>query len=366
MTNLFDQVLANYQLDSNNCNILPIGNGLINQTYLLVTDNKKFVLQKINTSVFPKPEIIARNLEIICQTLTRKKENGEYLLSTPQPIKNQLGKYLTNINDEYWRLISFIENAETIEQLSTTEQAFNTAMAFAQFSNALVDTEFQELQPVIQNFHNIESRMQQLEQAIVSDLIQRKQYCNKLIESTAQQSVFVQQIAVLEEKLPIRVTHNDTKINNLLFDKTTKQAKAVIDLDTCMPGYLMHDFGDMVRTCCSNLAEDDTRLTQMEFRQDMFQALISGYLTPLYNSVTEAEIESLVLGAKLLPFMIGIRFLTDYLNGDTYFSCKYSNHNLDRAKNQFRLFELINQHEHNLKLIVKQEFEKLTKQPPSS
>ena len=159
-------------------------------------------------------------------------------------------------------------------------------------------------------------------------------------------------MADLIKTLPVKVTHNDTKINNLLFSSNTHQAIAVIDLDTCMPGFLMHDFGDMVRTCCSNLPEDSTALDQMTIRLDIFSALAKGYISTLDKHISEIEKGSLLIGALLIPFMMAVRFLTDYIDGDNYFHIKHQEHNLERAKNQMQLFKLLSQQREQLDDII--------------
>ena len=358
MNSPLDRLISSYQLESPDTKINPLGHGLINETFLVATPDTKFVLQKLNTNVFPEPTVVNNNFLVICQQLSLQASNGNYSLAIPELQKNTEQSYLTKDGNNYWRLITFVENSKTIDQLESPQQAFVTAQSFAQFSAALSAMDAKTLTPVIDNFHNIAFRKQQLDQAVSLNKANRKQECQPLLALIDQQAAFIEQIKTLEQKLPIRVTHNDTKISNLLFSEVNSEPIAVIDLDTCMPGFLMHDFGDMVRTCCSNLAEDDTKLEQMTFKLDIFQALLAGYLQPLHLTMTTDELESLLLGARLLPFMIGIRFLTDYLNGDTYFKCQYGQHNLHRAQNQFKLFELVNQHEAEIKDMLERELSK--------
>ena len=182
--------------------------------------------------------------------------------------------------------------------------------------------------------------MRQLQKAVDNDLQGRLSNCQELVNFCFDQKNFIDHVVDISKKLPLHVTHNDTKINNLLFTTGDKPC-AVIDLDTCMPGLLMHDFGDMVRTCCSNLAEDDTSTDKMVLKFDIFEALIQNYQNAFGEKITALEKESLIVGAKLLPFIIGTRFLTDHLNGDNYFQVSRENHNLDRAISQVQLFTLV-------------------------
>ena len=163
---------------------------------------------------------------------------------------------------------------------------------------------------------------------------------------------FIKKVAEFVAVLPVQVTHNDTKINNLLFNSESKKPIAVIDLDTCMPGFIMHDFGDMVRTCCSTLPEDGVELKDMQIRMDIFEALAASYIESFAGKITQLERESLIIGAQLLPFMIGIRFLTDYIDGDNYFHTNHATHNLERAKNQLHFFQLLHAAEDELTNLV--------------
>ncbi len=190
--------------------------------------------------------------------------------------------------------------------------------------------------------------MRQLSEAVANDHENRLADCQIVVDFCFSQQHFIEKVVGLSSQLPLHVTHNDTKINNLLFSKTDDSPCAVIDLDTCMRGLLMHDFGDMIRTCCSNLAEDDASTEKMVLNIDIFQALISNYQQAFGDKLSQLERESLLVGAKLLPFIIGMRFLTDHLNGDKYFNVSRANYNLDRAKNQLHLYKLVSEAEPQL------------------
>ncbi len=349
---VIDKVVEHYQVSPSDYSISPLGNGLINDTYLITSNNKRFVLQRINSHVFQNPKQVTQNADLINQHLIAKKALDEYPLATIGQLTNKENSTLLQLDSDYWRAIAFIPNSCSIDVVETCEQAEKAATAFAQFSAALSDFPTQNLAEIIPDFHHLAHRLQQLAYATNNDSQQRGSSCQTIIDDCLTQQHFINEVSELVTTLPMKVTHNDTKINNLLFNTETHQAIAVIDLDTCMPGYLMHDFGDMVRTCCSSLPEDGIEIAQMSIRLDIFEALAKGYITTLNSTISKAEIDSLVVGALLIPFMMAVRFLTDYLDGDKYFHVQHSEHNLVRAKNQFQLFKLLKQQRQQLSDIV--------------
>lgn len=347
-----DTVLNNYDFDFSKVEITVLDNGHINNTYKLTTPNAEFVLQQINHDVFPKTVELCSNAQKINQHLLQQKLNGNYPLSVPQQLLTKAGETYIKIGANYWRLMEFISDSYTLAEVESPKQAALVARAFAQFSCALSDFPAKKLAVIIDGFHDISFRMSQLSEAVANDNQGRLADCKDLVGFCFSQHEFINHVIDISKKLPLHVTHNDTKINNLLFTTGDKPC-AVIDLDTCMPGLLMHDFGDMVRTCCSNLAEDDTRTEKMALKLDIFEALITNYQNTFANKLTALEKDSLIVGAKLLPFIIGTRFLTDHLNGDHYFHVSRKNHNLDRAKSQIRLFKLVSEAEPELVKLAK-------------
>jgi hypothetical protein len=348
-----NQVLSNYCCSMDNSTISPLGNGLINCTYLVRNINVSFVLQRINKSVFKQPKQVIDNAELINRHLLKKQQNNQYAL-TPiwqVPTVNEQPMVIDK-HGEYWRAIQYIPNCFTVEEVATPEQATQVATAFAQFTSALSDFPAESLVEIIPGFHHLSTRISHLQTVANADSQNRLASCQALVNFCFAQKTFIDEVARLTKQLPVQVTHNDTKINNLLFCAKTNEPLAVIDLDTCMPGYLMHDFGDMVRTCCSNLPEDDTNLANMTVRFDIYDALSQGYITAFGDKMSELELKSLVTGAQLLPFMVGVRFLTDYLDGDNYFHVNHENHNLDRAKNQLNLYRLLHENKETLREIT--------------
>jgi len=347
-----DTVLNNYDFDFSKVEITPLGNGHINNTYKLTTPDAEFVLQQINHDVFPKTVELSSNAQKINQHLLQQKLQGNYPLSVPQQLSTKAGETCIKIGANYWRLMEFISNSYTLEEVESPEQAALVATAFANFSCALSDFPANDIAVIIEDFHEIRFRMRQLNDAVANDNKGRLSSCKDVVDFCFAQQAFIDHVVDISKKLPLHVTHNDTKINNLLFTSGDKPC-AVIDLDTCMPGLLMHDFGDMVRTCCSNLAEDDTSSEKMILKLDIFEALITNYQNTFGNKLTALEKDSLIVGAKLLPFIIGTRFLTDHLNGDNYFQVSRENHNLDRAKSQIQLFKLVSEAEPELVRLAK-------------
>ncbi|GAA0814164.1 aminoglycoside phosphotransferase family protein [Colwellia asteriadis] len=335
-----DTVLNNYDFDFSDVEVTSLGNGHINSTYKLTTSEFEFVLQQINHDIFTKTVELSENAQKINTHLAEKNNQGEYPLAVPQQLLTKNGDTTIKIGSNYWRLMEFISDSYTLEEVSSPEQAALVARSFAQFSCALSDFSAEELSVIIKDFHDISFRMSQLSTAIANNTHNRLAQCQDIVDFCLSQQDFINSVVEISQKLPLHVTHNDTKINNLLFAKGDVPC-AVIDLDTCMPGLLMHDFGDMVRTCCSNLAEDDTSTEEMVFKYDIFEALITNYKEAFGDTLTPLEKQSLIIGAKLLPFIIGVRFLTDHLEGDHYFHVDRENHNLDRVKSQFQLFKLV-------------------------
>jgi Ser/Thr protein kinase RdoA (MazF antagonist) len=334
-------LLTHYNYDFSQATVTYLGQGHINITFKVCTPERDFVLQKINHEIFTKPLQLCNNAQQINQHLLEQRNKAKYPLMVPQHILSRDGQSVVKIAENYWRLMDFVEESYTLEKVSSSIQAAQVAKAFAQFCCALSDFPAEKLAIIIADFHDIGFRMRQLSDAVASDNENRLSDCQEVVDFCLSQQCFIEQVVEISSKLPLHVTHNDTKINNLLFSKTDNSPCAVIDLDTCMSGLLMHDFGDMVRTCCSNLAEDDAGTEGMVFNIDIFKALITNYVRAFGDKLSLLERQSLIVGAKLLPFIIATRFLTDHLNGDKYFHMSRANQNLDRAKNQLQLYKLV-------------------------
>jgi len=350
--NELKKILPYYHCSINSSNVAPLGNGLINSTYLVRNSDTNFVLQRINSHVFKQPEQVINNAELINHHLLSKKQQNLYSLEPMWQINSKENSPMVKVDDSYWRAIQFIPNCYSVEKVETPDQAHQAATAFAQFTSALSDFPATDLAEIIPDFHHLDFRLKQLKEVVALDPKNRLSQCQSLVDFCFAQHDFIKQVSDLIIELPVQVTHNDTKINNLLFNAHSNEPIAVIDLDTCMPGFVMHDFGDMVRTCCSNLAEDGTELEKMMLRLDIFSALAKGYISTFGEKLADVEKSSLIVGAQLLPFMIGIRFLTDYIDGDNYFHVDHDSHNLARAKNQLHLYRLLHDAKETLAEIV--------------
>ncbi len=331
------QVLQAYQLPADT-EILPFGNGHINQTFLLKAADRKLILQQINTAIFPSPADLVQNALKIEQHLLSKQQLGLYPLEILRQQAKADGSYLAGQAQDL-RALQFIANGSSIEVVEKPQQAFAAALTFGQFAAALADFDAKSLVTVLPDFHNLGMRFSQLKQAVTHNAVGRLTDCQALVDFCLAQQHLVAELEQLCQQLPLRVCHNDTKINNMLYSEQQQRGIAAIDLDTCMPGYWLFDFGDMVRTCCSPEPEDSLNTAAVKIRPEIFKALAEGYLTGLAGVITQAEQQSLLLGAKIMCLMIGVRFLTDHLNGDVYFAVKRDNHNLQRANNQIRLYQ---------------------------
>ncbi|PLW98993.1 MAG: mucin desulfatase, partial [Marinilabiliales bacterium] len=243
----------------------------------------------------------------------------------------------------YWRVMNYVKDSHSVDVVETAEQAYEAAKAYAYFQRHLANLPTEGFIETIPDFHSLSWRLQQYDEALQKDAAGRAQSCQAELEFVEQHRHFADKLEALLESgdIPIRITHNDTKINNVLFNNTTRKGIAVVDLDTIMPGSVLYDFGDMMRTFLSPAAEDEHDLSKVIFRQEIFEALHKGYMEELGDILTDGEKEHLRFGGKIMTFIIGLRFLTDHLNGDVYFKVAREGHNLDRCRVQFRLLELM-------------------------
>jgi hypothetical protein len=256
----------------------------------------------------------------------------------------------------FWRLMNFIPGSTSIEVAENPETAFEAAKAFGYFQNKIIDLKPDDFFSTIKDFHNLEMRMKSFYRVLEKNTKNRNQFASEEIKFVKSHEYLNNKLKELLEsnQIPIRVTHNDTKINNVLLDKNTMKGISVIDLDTIMPGTILFDFGDMVRTFTSPAEEDEKNLSKVILRLEIFKAMAKGYLSQLKDSLTKTEIDYLVFGGKLMTFMIGLRFLTDFLDGDVYFKTKRENHNLDRCKTQFKLLTEMENIDDVLQRIIKE------------
>ena len=335
---------------------IPYGNGHINDSYRAEFDLSGrpvcYIIQRINHHVFGDPAVLMRNIQRVTSHLAAQIAG--------QPDAERRGLALVPARDgedwhrdeagNYWRTYRFIENTLSRDTVQSPKQAFQAAKAFGEFQKMLTTLPPPRLNDTIPDFHNTPKRFAALERAIAADTAGRAAQVRAEIDFALAHQVIV--TGLLDAGLPERVTHNDTKFNNVLLDEKTGEAVCVIDLDTVMPGLAPYDFGDMVRTTTSPAAEDERDLSKVAMQFPMFEALARGYLSAAGEFLTKAEKQSLAFSGKLITFEIGIRFLADYLNGDTYFKVHREGHNLDRCRTQFALVRSIEQQEDAMNRLV--------------
>ncbi len=329
------QILKQYTITD--FTIEPLGNGLINSTWLIHSNHKKFVLQKINTAVFTTPENIAFNIDLLSTFL--QKNHPTYLFIAP--LKTTTGKTMVKNNDEYYRLFAFVPNSHTIDVVATPQQAFEAAKQFALFSKLLVQVDVGVLKNTLPNFHNLNLRLQQFNVAIKNGNPKRIKESKELIEYLSTQKSIAKIFDKRKLEFKIRVTHHDTKISNVLFN-ADENGLCVIDLDTVMPGYFISDVGDMMRTYLCPVSEEESDFSKIEIRLNFYNAITEGYLSEMEEELTTKEKKSFHFAGRYMIYMQALRFLTDYLNDDVYYTCAYPTHNLVRAGNQATLLQKFN------------------------
>ena len=329
--------------------------GHINETYSATYDQGgnrvRYIHQKINKNVFKNPAAVMKNLARVTSHLRRKLEAQNARDLTRRSlviIPTRDGEsFYRNGDGEFWRTFVFIEGVQTFESVRSPRQAFEAGRAFGEFQNLLVDLPGGRLVETIPHFHNTRRRFAALQRAVESDHFNRAKEAQREIAFALARENIVDVIlnAMAKGRIPERVTHNDTKFNNVMLDTKTGEAMCVVDLDTVMPGCALYDFGDMVRTTTSPTLEDELDLLKVRMHLPTFKKLAAGYLSTAGEFLNAAEKSLMAFSGKLITFEIGIRFLTDFLSGDTYFRIHRSGHNLDRCRTQFKLIESIEQQE---------------------
>lgn len=337
--------------------VSPYGDGHINHTF--VTPDQKYILQKINTNVFPDADKLMDNINNVTSHLTKKiiASGGDPNRETLAIVPTKDGKlYYTTEDGEVYRVYKFINDTVYYSVVENAEVLYQAGKAFGSFQNMLNDFPGEKLYETILNFHNTRVRFENLLAAIKEDRAGRLDSVKDEVNFALEQEYMIDEVlkGIESGEIPLRVTHNDTKINNVLFDKETGKALCVIDLDTVMPGSLLYDYGDALRTGAATAAEDEKDLSLMQFSMDAFKNFTKGFLEELLPVMTKKEIELLPLSIRLLTYECGIRFLTDHLNGDTYFKIHRENHNLDRARTQFKLYQDILEKTGEMEVYIKE------------
>ncbi len=313
------------------------------------------MLQRINNAIFQDVDLLQHNIELVTAHIRRKLEAA----NTPdidrrvlQFVKAHSGKtYYRDEADRYWRVMVFISDTITNEAV-TPKRAYDCGKAFGNFEKMLVDVP-EPLGETIPDFHNMELRMRQLREAVQNDAAGRLDEVRDIVDELERDADEMCQAERLhrEGRLPKRICHCDTKVNNMLFDQDG-QVLCVIDLDTVMPSFIFSDYGDFLRTGANFTAEDDPDLSRVGFNEEIFKAFTTGYLESAREFLTPIEIELLPYAVALFPFMQCVRFLADYINGDTYYKTKYPTHNLDRARNQLAIYRDVRRHDQTMAAFI--------------
>jgi len=332
------------------------GSGHIHDTYSVHFEGSgrdtRIILQRINTAIFKNPVVVMENIERVTSHL-RSQIDGKLDAdrSVLQLVRTREGAaWYVDAEDHYWRAYRFITDAQAIDTVSSPQQAFQAAKAFGQFQRHLADLPGPRLHETIPGFHNTPNRFAAFEHAVKADAAGRASEARTEIEFAMSRSAIAR--ALVNASLPERVTHNDTKLNNVMLDDSTGEGICVIDLDTVMPGLAAYDFGDMVRTMTCAAAEDETDLSKVSMNFSLFEAVARGYLEGAKDFLTAPERDSLITGAKVIIFEQGIRFLADFLSGDKYYKVSSPGQNLDRCRTQFKLLESIEQQEDAMALLI--------------
>ncbi len=351
------EVVNQFQIGGEFIGAAPYGSGHINDSYAAVfrhaTGRTRYLVQRINHNIFKDPVAMMENIGRVTSHLGEKLKSDadrDRRVLSLIPSKADLNFHRDEAGN-FWRVYRFIERARSLDAVQQTDQAYEAAKAFGQFQSLLADMPEPRLHDTIPDFHHTPKRFEALKDAIRNDRAGRVRTSQAEIEFALKREALT--ASLLSAGLPERVTHNDTKLNNVLLDDETGEGVCVIDLDTVMPGLALYDFGDMVRTTTSTAPEDERDLSKVGMRFDMFEALMRGYLSAA-GFLTQSEVDLLAKSGEVITFEIGIRFLADHLNGDTYFKVHREGHNLDRCRTQFQLVESIADQENAMMRLVRE------------
>ena len=353
------RIVSHFQIDGEPATICPFGSGLINDTYrvsMAETSKPDYVLQRINHQVFQDVDLLQHNIEVVTNHIRQKLiQRGETDIDRKvlRFLKADNGKSYYFEDNKYWRMSVLIPRSFTHYEV-TPSYSYEAGVAFGDFESMLIDLP-EKLGETIPDFHNMELRLRQLSESVSRDAVDR---CIEVSSELEYISRYASEMCMAERlfregKLPKRICHCDTKVNNMLFDENGK-VLCVIDLDTVMPSFIFSDYGDFLRTAANTVAEDAPEFEQIEFRNDIFQAFTEGYLSSTNNFLSPLEIELLPYAVGLFPMMQAVRFLADYLNGDTYYKINYPQHNLVRARNQLQFFRRIKEQESEIRKYIEQ------------
>lgn len=329
-------VLAVFGFDASVVAVKPLGEGLINHTYIVESKNDSYVLQKINTAVFKNPAAIAHNIKWVSDYLAANSPDYFFVA----PIASVHGNQMEYIHDGYYRVFPYVHGSHAKTVVQNEKQAFEAGYQFGLFTNVLDGLNAKDLQITIPDFHNLILRYKQFELALTSGNQDRIVVSKNQIQFLKDHSWIADFFESIKTNLnfKLRATHHDTKISNLLFDEKDKGI-CVIDLDTLMPGYFISDLGDMFRTYLCAVSEEEKDFSTIHVRPDIYKAIVKGYLKGAGNMLSRDEADQIYYAGLFMIYMQALRFLTDYINNDVYYGARYPLHNYNRASNQIKLLE---------------------------
>ncbi len=343
----FHSISSNFEIAGKYASCERYGEGHINDTFRLTMNERgkemHYILQRINDRLFTDVEKLMRNIELVTEFCRRSVEarGGDPLRECLNIVRTKEGKTYYFDGKDYFRVYVFIENATTYQTVRNPRDFYESAVAFGNFANLLAGFDASQLYEILPDFHNTKVRYANFVTAVQNDICGRAKEVRAEIDWVNKHSGLCEKIVdkIVAGEIPLRVTHNDTKLNNVMLDDATGKGIAVIDLDTVMPGSLCYDFGDSIRFGCNSAAEDEPDTSKVHFVFDLYKTYLDGYLSAVGKSITEREKELLPWGAVIMTYECGMRFLTDYLEGDVYFRTHREGHNLDRARTQFKLVD---------------------------
>ncbi len=343
----FKEIYKQFKLDGEFVSCERYGEGHINDTFKLTLNQNgnavNYILQRINSKLFTDVDKLMNNIGLVTDFCRKSviEKGGDPMRECLTTVRTLDDKTYYFDGTNYFRVYIFIEDATTFQVVRDSKDFYESAVAFGSFAKLLADFDASQLYEVLPNFHNTKIRYDNFINAVEKDVCGRAESVKKEIEWVKNHKNICGNIVdkIESGEIPLRVTHNDTKLNNVMIDDKTGKGVAVIDLDTVMPGSLCYDFGDSIRFGCNPCAEDERDLSKVNFRFDLYETYLKGYLSAIGDSITDVEREHLPMGAILMTYECGMRFLTDYLEGDTYFRTHREGQNLDRARTQFKLVD---------------------------
>ncbi|MCB9876593.1 MAG: phosphotransferase [Planctomycetes bacterium] len=345
------QAVQRFALDGELLEIKPLQRGHIHDTFVSTWrqdgKDRRYLHQRMNDKVFHDIPAVMHNIETVSKHLRRKMAGKKTLdgFKVLDLVSTREKRSYLVADSGQWRTYSFIENTQSHDHCKNPEQAFEAARAFGWFTSQLADLDASHLRETLPRFFSTPYRLQQFEDALAEDPLDRAGSCMTEIRfaQTRRETAFVIDDLLKKGEIPVRTVHGDTKLNNVLFCNETGRAKCIVDLDTCMPGYSLYDFGDLVRFTAATSDEDERDLGKVGTDLTLYRALVDGYLDGTRGTLSSKEIELMPFAARLVTYTIGLRFLADHLAGDVYFKVHREGHNLDRARVQFRMVELMEQ-----------------------